>query len=112
MGPIVDAAVLAAAGAVTTLAGMLVRHLPLLVRYLAVQINGADTTLIRHAIDNAAQLAAGKVRDGLGSEIAIREMADYVARNLPETIARVGLSRPTLEQMCRAAFARLVAGVG
>ncbi|MBR0649494.1 hypothetical protein GXW78_07475 [Roseomonas terrae] len=109
LAPIMDAAVLAAAGAVTALAGLLIRSLPLLLRYLSVQINGADTTLIRHAIENAAQLALEKVRQGLGSEVAIQGMADYVAGALPETTQRVGIARVTLEQMCRAAFARKVA---
>lgn len=75
-------------------------------------VNGADTTLIRHAIDNAAETALRGIRDGQPMHAAIDGMAAYVRTNLPSAIKRVGVSSETLETMCRAALARLMAERG
>lgn len=112
VAPLADAAVTAAAGVVTALVGLLIARLPLLVTYVRVAINGADAELVRHAIGNAAVNASTEMDRGLGAELAIRQMADYVLHALPDTTARIGLSRVTLEAMCRAEMARLLAGRG
>lgn len=110
LAPLADAAVMAAAGAVTALVGLLIPRIPLLVTWLRVAINGADTTLLRHAIANAAVNEAKEIERGLGAELAIGRMVEYVGDALPDTIRRIGLARPTLEAMCRAEMARLLAG--
>lgn len=112
LSPIANAAVTAAATAVTALAALALPMLPRLARWLLVTINGADVTLIRQAIDNAAETALQEIRKGQGVESAITNMMVYVEGNLPKTVRRVGVSPATLETMCRAALARLLAERG
>lgn len=110
LSPLTSAAVGAAALAVTTLASLLVARLPLLLRYLEVQINGADNTLLRGAIGNAAQRAVQDIAGGMRVEAAIGRMADYAQDNLPAAIARLRVPRDTLLTMCGAELARVQAG--
>lgn len=112
LSPLTQALVGAAGAAVTALAGALLAMLPRLWRYMTVRINGADATLVRHAIDNAAEDALRAVQGGQPTERAIAAMADYVRANLPRALARLGVPPETLETMCSAALARLVAGRG
>lgn len=107
--PVTNALVAAAALAVTTLAGLAIPMLPRVARWLVVSVNGVDTTLLRAAIDNAAEVAFRQVRDGHPMQVAIGGMADYVHENLPDTLKRVGVSDETLGVMCRGALARLMA---
>ena len=112
LSPIANAAVTAAAGVFTTLVGLLIARLPLLVTWARVRINGADAELLRYAIANAAVNQAQEVDRGLGAELAIGRMAEYVRGAMPQAIKRIGLSPVTLEAMCRAEMARLMAGRG
>jgi hypothetical protein len=102
----------AAAAAVTTLAGVALARLPLLLTALRVWIDGADATHVRIAIGNAAETALRAVQEGQPTERAIADMVGYVQGNLPRAIARLGVPRETLETMCGAALARLLAGRG
>jgi hypothetical protein len=112
LSPLTQALVGAAASAVTLLAGGLLAMLPRLWTYAAVRINGADATLLRHAIENAAEEALRAVREGQPHERAIAGMVGYVQANLPRAIARLKVPVETIETMCAAALARLVAGRG
>lgn len=112
LSPIANAAVTAAAGVFTTLVGLLIARLPLLVTWARVSINGADAELVRHAIANAAVNQAQAVDRGLGIETAIALMAEYVEGAMPQAMNRIGLGPETLEAMCRAEMARLMAGRG
>ena len=112
VAPLADAAVTAAAGVFTALVGLLIARLPLLVTYARVRINGADAELVRHAIANAAVNQAEAIERGLTIETALALMAGYVQGAMPETVKRMGLSPATLEAMCRAEMARLLAGRG
>lgn len=109
LSPIAHATVAAAASFVTALAAAVVSMLPRIWRYMEVRINGADTELVRHAINNAAEVAIQRVKSGTLMHVAIMEMVAYVTANLPTTVKRIGTSEETLETMCRAAYARLVA---
>jgi hypothetical protein len=110
LSPVMQAAVTAAAGAVTALAGLALARLPLLLTALRVWMNGTDATLLRHAIDNAAERALLAVQGGQPTERAIGDMVGYVRANLPAAIGRLKVPPETLETMCAAALARLVAG--
>jgi hypothetical protein len=110
--PVTQAVMMAAGAAVTALAGMAMARLPLVFTALRVWMTGADATLVRHAIDNAAEGALRAVRDGQPTERAIGDMVGYVEGAMPRTLARLKLRRETLETMCAAALARLVAGRG
>jgi hypothetical protein len=112
LSPVMQAAVTAAAGAVTALAGLALARLPLLLTALRVWITGADATLLRHAIDNAAEGALVAVQGGQPTERAIADMVGYVRGNLPQALARLKVPPETIETMCAAALARLVAGRG
>lgn len=96
----------AAALAVTTLAGLAIPLLPRAFVALRVWVNGADASLVRHAIENAATNAAPLVRGGQPMHRAVDEMAGYVRASLPRALARLKLAPETLEAMCRAALAR------
>lgn len=112
LSPVAQAAVTAAAGLVGALATALLAMLPRLWTYAAVRISGADVTLLRHAIDNAAERALIAVQDGQPTERAIGDMVGYVRANLPQALGRLKVPAETLETMCAAALARLVAGRG
>ena len=112
LAPLADAAVTGAAGAIAALVALLIPRIPLLVTWLRVNINGADTTLVRHAIANAALNEAREMERGLGADLAVSRMVRYAQDSLPDTIRRVGLSPETLAAMCRAEMARQMAGRG
>ena len=109
LSPIANAAVTAAAAAVAALAGLLIPMLPRLFIWLKVSINGADNTLLRAAIANAAQRAVQEIDAGTATEVAIGGMADYVRANLPAAIARLKVPLQTLLTMCAAELARVQA---
>lgn len=110
LAPIADAVVIAAAGAVGTLAAAVIPMLPRLFRWLLVSINGADNTLLRAAIGTAAQAALKSIQGGMRTEAAIGGMVDYVKDNLPGAIGRLKVPSDTLVAMCVAELARVVAG--
>lgn len=112
LSPVTQAVMTAAAAAVTALAGMALARLPLLITALRVWMTGADATLLRHAIDNAAERALVAVQDGQPTERAIADMVGYVRANLPQALGRLKVPVETIETMCAAALARLVAGRG
>lgn len=112
LAPIADAAVTAAAGVFAALAALIIPMLPRAFRALAVYINGADNTLLRAAIGNAAQGAVEAIRRGERTEAAIGGMVDYVKDNLPSAIARLKVPADTLVTMCAAELARVMAGQG
>jgi hypothetical protein len=112
LSPLTQAAVGAAAAAVTALAGALLARLPLLITALRVAVNGADATLLRHALDNAAANAGALVNGGQPIERAIGDMVGYVRANLPQALARLKVPPETLAAMARAALARVLAGRG
>lgn len=110
LSPLTQALVGAAASAVTLLAGVVLARAPLLLTALRVWINGADATLLRHAIDNAAVNAAQAVQGGQPIERAIGDMVGYVQGALPQALKRLGVARETLDAMASAALARVLAG--
>jgi hypothetical protein len=112
ISPLTQALVGAAAAAVTALAGALLARLPLLLTALKVSVNGADATLLRHALDNAAANAAALVQGGHPMERAIADMVGYVRANLPGAIGRLKVPPETLDAMASAALARVLAGRG
>lgn len=112
LSPIADAAVTAAAGAVTALVAMLIPRLPLLVTWLRVSIDGTDATLLRHAIANAAQGAAQAIAGGQAVEAAIAGMVEYVMASVPGRVKRLGIPRDRLDAMCAAELARVQEGRG
>jgi len=104
LSPIAQAAVTAAAAAVAALAGLLIPMLPRLLTWLKVSINGADTTLLRAAIANAATNAALEATKQ-STDALLAGMVAYLRTNLPETLKRIGVPDETLHAMCRAALA-------
>lgn len=112
LSPVTQAVLTAAGAAVTTLAGLAIARLPLLITALRVWINGADATLLRHAMDNAAVNAAALVQGGQPMERAIADMVGYVRANLPAALARLKVPAETLDAMASAALARALAGRG
>jgi hypothetical protein len=112
LSPLTQALVGAAGAAVTALAGVALSRAPLLLTALRVWIDGADATHVRIAIGNAAEVALRAVDGGQPTERAIADMVDYVQGSLPKRVARLRLAAETLETMCGAALARLVAGRG
>lgn len=109
LSPIASAAVTAAAGVVGTLAAAAIPLLPRLWVWLRVSVEGSDATRLRYAIDNAAQGALRAIRDGQPQDRAVDEMVAYAQANLPRAIARLQVPRETLQTMCEAALARLMA---
>lgn len=112
LAPIADAAVLAAASAVTALAAMLLRHLPLIWTALRVYMDGNDATRVRYAIANRAQVAMQAIDGGQPQDRAVDEMIDYLRDSLPRALERLGTTNETLRTMCEAELARLMAGRG
>jgi hypothetical protein len=112
LSPVVQAAVGAAAAAVTALAGLALARLPLLITALRVWIDGADATHVRLAIGTAAERALVAVQGGQPVERAIGDMVGYVRDALPARLARLKLPPERLDAMCGAALARLMAGRG
>jgi hypothetical protein len=110
LSPVMQAAVTAAAGAVTALAGLALARLPLLLTALRVWIDGSDATRLRFAVANAAEAAMRAVEGGQAQDRAVDEMMAYCEANLPRALARLGTAPETLRTMCEAALARLMAG--
>lgn len=110
IAPIADAAMTAAAGAVTALSAIMISKLPLLVTYARVQIDGSDATRLRYAIGNAAVTAMAAIEGGEAQEQAVKAMVAYLKANLPKAIGRLGASDETLTTMCEGGLARLMAG--
>jgi len=110
--PIADAAMTAAAGAMTALAAAAIPLIPPLWTWLRVSIDGTDATLVRHAIANAAQGAVQAIAGGQPVERAIAGMVDYVLDSVPGRVKRLGIPRERLDAMCAAELARVQAGQG
>jgi len=109
ISPIADAAMTAAAGAVTALAAVALAKMPLLITYARVQIDGSDATRLRYAIGNAAQAALRAIDDGQPQDSAVADMVAYLKVNLPNAIKRLGAPDETLARMCEGGLARLMA---
>lgn len=109
ISPIADAAVTAAASALTALAAIAIAKVPLLVTYARVQIDGSDATRVRYAIANAAQAAMRAIDGGQPQDSAVADMVAYLRSNLPRAIKRLGAPDETLTRMCEGALARLMA---
>lgn len=112
LSPIANAAVTAAAGVFTALVGLLIARLPLLVTWARVYIDGSDATRLRFAIGNAAEVALEAIAAGAQQDQAVADMVAYCRRNLPKALARLAVPDATLEAMCGAYLARLMAGRG
>ncbi len=112
LAPIADAAITAAAGAVTALATAAIPLVPRLWTWLRVSMDGSDATRLRYAISNAAQVAMRAIDGGQPQDRAVDEMVAHCRDSMPRAIARLAIPNTTLLTMCEAELARLMAGRG
>ncbi len=112
LAPITDAAVMAAAGAITGLAGLLLAKAPLIITWLRVYIDGSDATRLRYAIGNAAMRAMREIDGGATQDAAVGRMVGHCRDSMPSALARLGTSDETLRTMCEGELARVMAGRG
>ncbi|MBR0653063.1 hypothetical protein GXW78_25630 [Roseomonas terrae] len=112
LSPIASAAVTAAAGLVGALATAGLALLPRLWTLMRVYMDGSDATRLRYAIANASVRALREIDEGSTQDSAIARMVQHCRDSMPQALARLGTPDATLQTMCEAELARLMAGRG